>query len=516
MEDKENQTKDRTKRSGPLSFIENAPVISFFIVLIILFGLILGGRFLQEEPQEEIQAEEQPKEVETFSIGRAPKVRTQAEIEKSGVIKMVAQSGGVVQKINVQEGQEVWRGTNIAWISTNYQGGTVETAQRQKAGVSFQHGKDTIEQEKELLDLRREEARERYENTVELKKIQNESEDATQEVIDINNDILSSINDDIEELETQTTLTEQQEQTLLSLKQQKSQLLSTNNQLSQSLKQTEYQTQGIEDEDNETNNNENNDEDSAAVRLDEIQRDKTLKQLDLEEKSKELSLEISRLDLTIAQIREALMYPASPANGVVERVFVKEGQVVNPGDMLAMVTAHDNTATAVALVSTDVAKRVSYIEPSLIGYNGNVTTVMPSYVSREPTDGTLHAVIYNIPDGLAHSFANGTFVDVEIPVGNVDTISTQPFIPVDAVYQTQDGAYVYVVAEPEENIETKIAKTREVGLGPVYGAFVEVDSGLQAADQVILDRNVVENDRIITTEENLMDDVNQMPETGKN
>jgi multidrug efflux pump subunit AcrA (membrane-fusion protein) len=514
----ERQNKSNKKKNKVLAFIEKFPITSFGIVLLILIAFIVAGQFLKEKPQERAKQEQRAKEVDIFSIGKAPKVRTQAEIEKSGVVKMVAQAGGVIQKINVQEGQEVWRGTNIVWISTNYQGGTVQTVQRQKAGLNYQFKKDVFEQEKELIDLNREQAEKNYENTIETKKIQDKSEAETREVIDLNNDILGTLNDDIEELETMVSLTEQQEQTLLGLKQQKSQLLSTNNQLKQSLRTTEYQTKGIDHDDKtneESNQDEDNDVDAISKRLSEIQRDKALKQLDLEEKSKELSLEISRLDLTLAQIQEALMYPSSPVNGTVERIFVKEGQVVNPGEVLAMVTATDNSATAVALVSSDVAKSISYIEPSILGYNGNITTVMPSHVTSEPIDGTLHAVIYNIPDTLASHFSNGSFIDVEIPVGNADTISTQPFIPIDSVYQTQDGAYVYVVGKPkQQTVDYKVAKTKEVGLGKLYGGFVEVVSGLQESDQVILDRNVVENDKIKTKEEGMMDDVNEMPNTG--
>ena len=62
-------------------------------------------------------------------------------------------------------------------------------------------------------------------------------------------------------------------------------------------------------------------------------------------------------------------------------------------------------------------------------------------------------------------------------------------IPIDSVYQTQEKAYVLV------NNKGK-AETKTLELGSVYGSYVEVRSGLTSDDQIILDRNVVADDKV--------------------
>lgn len=518
MTDKLKEVGSQTKGFGKqiIQKIDKAPVLSFFILLALLVLVIFAANIFRTEQEPEPEVEKQPLEVTTYAIGNAPKVRTQAEIEKSGVVKIVAQTGGVVQQINVTEGQEVWSGTNIAWLSTNYQGGTVETVNRQKAGLNYQHANDTIDKELEIINLRREEADKNYENAIELKKIQDESESETRDAIDFNQEILEDIETQITQLEAIMTPSAEQESTLLQLKQSKAQLMSSNNQLKQSLRNTEYQTRGVDHNDKteeEDKRDDQSDDSAVAKRLDEIQRDKTKAQLDLEEKSKKLAMETAALDLRLRQIQEALMYPASPVNGVVERVYVNQGQVLNPGELIAMVTASNNSATAVALVSSDIARSISMVEPTVIGYNrGNILTIHPSYISKEPTEGTLHSVQYAIPDEVSGNFSNGSMVNIEIPIGYADTSGAVPFIPVDAVYQTQENAFVYLV-KPSKEKAAKIAHTQEVSLGPVFGSFVEVKSGLNPADQVIINRNVVDGDEIITQEHSLME-TQKMPETG--
>jgi multidrug efflux pump subunit AcrA (membrane-fusion protein) len=42
-----------------------------------------------------------------------------------------------------------------------------------------------------------------------------------------------------------------------------------------------------------------------------------------------------------------------------------------------------------------------------------------------------------------------------------------------------------------------VAKSRELTLGPVYGQFVQVETGLGAGDRVIVNRNVIEGDKVV-------------------
>lgn len=470
------KVKGGAKKTG--RFIDTRPVTSFFVALVVILALIITGSILRRPDTSNTEETRRPISVETFSIGTAPKIRTQAEIEKSGVIKVVAQTGGVIQQVQVEEGQTVSRGTNIAWISTNYQGGTASTVTRQKAQESVTFTEETFQTQKDVIGKQRVSAEEQRENTEKLRKISDDSISETENLLNYNKELLDSVNDQIEELEAQGA--DNTNSTLVALKNQRLQYTASVNSLNQALRATRYEV----------------DKENPPTDLADLQRDVTLKNLEIQEKSLELQKEIAQLDLRLAQISEALNYPASPCPGVIERVHVNVGQVVNPGDVIATITADHNSATAIAYVSRDIANDVSLVEPALIGYDNTTLQLYPTYVTKEPVNGTLHAVYFTIPEEMSGTFSNGSVTDIELPVGYAATSSTIPFIPVDAVYQTEDTSYVYVTGKSEDG--TPVAVNRPITIGPVFGRFVQVEEGLKPGDQVIVNRNVIENDLIQT------------------
>ena len=464
------------KKTG--RFIDTRPVTSFFVALVIILALIITGSILRRPDTSGQEETRRAIPVETFSIGTAPKIRTQAEIEKSGIIKVVAQTGGVIQQIQVKEGDTVNRGTNLAWISTNYQGGTASTVTRKKAQESLEFTEETYQTQKDIIGKQKVSAEEQRENTEKLREISDDSISESENLLNYNKELLDNVNEQIEELEQQGV--DENDPTLVALKGQRIQFTASVNSLNQSLRSTRYQV----------------DKENPPTDLADLQRDITLKNLEIQEKSLDLQKEIAQLDLRLAQISEALNYPASPCPGVVERVHVKMGQVVNPGDVIATITADHNAATAIAYVTRDIANDISLVEPALIGTNDTTLQLYPTYVTKEPVNGTLHAVYFSIPEEMSGQFSNGGVIDIELPVGYAATSSTIPFIPVDAVYQTQENAYVYVTGKNDEG--TPIAINRPIKIGPVFGRFVQVEEGLEPGDQVIVNRNVIENDLIQT------------------
>ncbi len=84
----------------PVSYIQKRPFFSFFIALALLATLILlGSTIFKEKPFEEVKPS-LVKAVKVFKIGEAPKVSVQAVAKKSGVIKISAQTPGIVSSIN--------------------------------------------------------------------------------------------------------------------------------------------------------------------------------------------------------------------------------------------------------------------------------------------------------------------------------------------------------------------------------------------------------------------------------
>ncbi len=473
--DLKNRSEVQTKKIG--RFIDRKPFASFFVGLGILFALIVISNILgTPKPAEKKQATP-VKSVKTYNIGKAPRLTIQAQVEKSGVVHITALAPGVVQYLNKQPGEQVFKGENLIGLSSNYQGGNTFSLQRQMAQAQYKNILDTFETQKELIEKQKEAAEKNHVMAEDLREITEQSLGDTQSLINLNEEILRGIDSNIAQLEA-TNIGGANDQMILSTKQLKSQFLAATNAAKQGLRQADY----------------NAEEDNAPAELSDLQKNMAVKQLEIQGKMLELNKEISRIQLQIAQVGEAMMYPAAPINGTVQRIFVKEGQAVNPGTDLMIITgaAEETTTVAIAYISADIAQKVSKLETSTLNLGQNKTvSIYPAYVTQEPVQGSLYGVYFNIPTEYSKYVSEKGFITVDLPVGYFDTSSAIPYIPVDAVYQTKEQNYVFVSNKGK-------AEARPLELGPVYGGYVEIRKGLKEGDKVILDRNVIAGDSIKT------------------
>jgi multidrug efflux pump subunit AcrA (membrane-fusion protein) len=76
-------------------------------------------------------------------------------------------------------------------------------------------------------------------------------------------------------------------------------------------------------------------------------------------------------------------------------------------------------------------------------------------------------------------------------MGVAQSMSAIPYIPLDAIYQTDSESYVYITVADHGAIH---AQSKKIELGEVVGDFVEVKSGITAGDKIILDRTIIEGD----------------------
>ncbi len=452
--------------------IRRRPLLNFFLALVLLFLVMFLVHVLQAPKN--IQAQNPaPKSVKLYHIGNAPTITLSAKIEKSGVINIVAQTAGVVQSINVTEGDSVNRGTTLINLSSNYQGGDAPAVQAQIAQVQANNTNQTYGTQLDVLHKQRDIATTSAQNTEDLRAISAKSVDETQSLINQNQDILTSLNQSINDLQAAPSNSTTQ-QTIIQTKQLRAQLQSGINQLQQALRATQFQT--------DTNN--------PPTQLANLQKDITLKQLDIQEKMLTLGKDVSNLQANLANINASLMHPASPVAGTVERVNIHIGQTVTPGTPLATIMAGDPDVTAVVAVPSQIAASASRIQPSTLHIGNIPYTTTPRYVTTEATEGSSYAILYSIPQELQSAVTNAGYITIDVPVGIPDTGSVVPFVPIDSVYQTQNDAYVYI-------IKKNTVASRKVTLDSVYGDYVAVTSGLNAGDEIILDRNVTAGDKVI-------------------
>jgi len=464
--------KRKTVYKKVMTRAERRPLAFFLGLLLILFGLIILSNVINRPAPAAEETGIATKEVQVYPIGASPKITVQAVVEKSGVVKVVALGSGVVQAINVEVGQEVGKGTSLVSMSTNYQGGNIFSAQRQLAQVQYKNFLDTYDTQKDLIEKQRQLVEKQEENADELRSIANDSLGSTRSLIDLNNSILDTLNAQQTELED-TNTNGANDAAILQTKQLRAQLQSGNNQLASGIQASEYSAA----------------EDEAPAEISNISREIAVQQLEIQRKALDLNKEVSRLSVVIAQINEAIMYPSSPVHGTVERIYVKEGQVVTPGTAIAQITGDSKSLIAVALLSRETAQAVSKSMVSTLHFGNESYESSPFYVSTEATDGSLYSAQFAVPEEFSSQVSDREYILIEIPIDFPRTGSAIPFVPIDSVFQTQDEAFVFIAKNGK-------AKSIKVNLGSVVGRYVEIKSGLTEGDQVILNRNVISGDPV--------------------
>jgi multidrug efflux pump subunit AcrA (membrane-fusion protein) len=453
------------------------PERSFFGVLGVLFLFIIVGSFLSKPKIAKTTTEVTPKQIRVYSIGSAPRIQVAGQVETSGVVKIVAQSGGIVQKVYTQAGSKISQGDWIAWLSTNYQGGTIPTTTREIAQKNYDFVTANYDAQNDIISRQRSVADSAQSQAADMRTITNNSISDTQGLVSLNQDIVNTLKSQVDSLVS----TGASDTLILQARQGLAGAQAGLNSLKVALSNAQYQASA----------------DNAPAHLANAQHDLAIAQLDLQKKSLDLNRELAQLNLNVAQISESLMYPSSPVSGTVERVYVLPGQNVSAGAVLATITANTRASTVVAMLPEGTAKNISRLEKSKIIVGTTSIDVYPRYISTQPTDGSLYSVIYSIPPEFENVMANGSSVIVELPIGSAESTSAVPYVPLDAIYQTQSESYVYIASPSASRVLE--AKSKKVHLGSVYGQYVEVDSGLAPNDQVITTRNVVEGD-VLTLE----------------
>lgn len=456
-----------------ITAMRKKPLTSFFTLLVMLFGLIFIGNLLRQ-PAPEQTTVLPVKTVPVYRIGNAPRITLQGQVQKAGVIQVSSLMGGVVQNISVSEGETVYQGQNLFSLSSNYQGGNSLTIARQIAESQYQNIQDTYSTQKDLIGKQKDLAGKNRDNTEELRQISDQSKSDTQSLIDLNNNLLDSVNSQLSLLPASSTDPVIESQ-IFSLKQAKTQLMSANLGLNLNLRNLDYQTNT----------------DNPPAKIADLQKDITIKQLDLQNKALDLGREISLLQLRLSQVNEATMYPVAPFAGTVQNINVRVGQLITPGTpVLTLVALNDPPLTIYIYTSKEIAENVSRIEETSFHAGDKTLNLIPRFVTTEAVQNNLYAIIYDIPQEFFNDLTDKGFLLADVPIGHADTNSAFPYLPLDAIFQTQDTTTVFI------NDRGKV-KSQLVELGPVYGNFVAVNSGLKNGDEVILDRNVIDGEPVI-------------------
>lgn len=445
------------------------PIIAFVAALLILLLVIVAGNVLTSLSKEEADAVVTVREVQAFSTSDSPSVRLQARVDDSGVVEVVALSGGVVNSIPVHEGQEIGRGTVVVNLSSNYNGASIPGLGAQVAKTQYKNVTDTYDNQKDIIGKQREIANKSDESAEEMRKINQSSLNDTRSLLTQNQNLMTTLNAQLEALEASGG----DPAAIFQIQQAQAQLQGGINQMQSTVRTLEYQTNT----------------DNAPDELSTLQRDMTLRQLDVQERTLEMNRDVSKLQYQIAAVTASLLHPTSPFAGTVEKIHVRVGQNVAPGTVLATILAEEEDVTLALSVPKAFALSVSQLEPALFTSGKNTYSLPPVHISGVATDGTLFMIRYEVPAEALGSVRGTEYVALEVPIAYGEHQTRGTFVPIDAVYVAQDGSYVNVVRDG-------VVHAQEIVVGSVFGEYVEVLSGLPGNTQIILDRNVVSGERV--------------------
>jgi len=460
-------TKSQKYKKGVL-FIQRKPFTSFFIAIGLFLLILVTNSVVNSLQKKDITLATPIKAVKTSTIGKTPTVALQAQVEENGIIKIIAQTAGIVDTIHVSEGDSVKEGEWLMSFSTNYQGGSAPALQAQLAGVVSKNNKETYDTQKEILAKQKDLTNASSDNTEQLRQISIKSLEDTRRLIALNEEALSSLSTQIDT----TKANNPNDPMLTGLLAQRLQLQSGLDQLHAAERSYDYQT-------NDT---------KPPTTLTNTQKDITLKQLDLQEKALDLNKKMSSIQYNLALVQEGIMHPSAPFSGVVQRIMVQVGQDVSSGDIMAIIAGSDINTSAILRVPAQIAHSISRTEPSIFKVKGKSYSLIPSYVSTVATDGQLYSAIYNFPHGSSIG-TDGEYIPVTVPVGYAKTGAMNIYVPIDSVYESQNESTLYL-------LQDKKSVARKIVLGDVYGEYVEVLEGLHDGDTIILDRNVVAGDKV--------------------
>lgn len=449
-------------------------IISFILINGLIGSLIffINSRKPVKQVEKTTKKEENIKKVTVFRAGERPKLKINLEVEKTGIITINSQTSGIIKKIHIKEGDKVAINQRLFDISNNYQGGNLFSNQREIAYRQYKEQQENLPLQKEIINNQRKITEKNFENIEELRKISRKSIDETKSLLSQNEGILKTIENQLKQLEQQGA----NENATLQLRQQRAQYSSTVNQLRQILRQNEYSLS----------------ENSPESQISSIQKETTLKQLELQEKSLQFSLDLAHLQYRTALIQESLMYPVSPVNGTVEKIYVKMNQNVNPGTALAVITEDkkNQKITASAILPSSIVTQIDLNKNSNLFIKNQKISVKPLYITSEAVDGGFYNLIFEIPKEFASLISHKDYITGEIFLNFNNLINKDSFylIPIDAVHQLSNENYVFI-------IENNVSKAKKIELGQVYGNFVEV-KGLKEKDEIILERNITSGTKV--------------------
>lgn len=367
-----------------LNQIEQYPVVSFFGLLVFLFGIIILSHVLRAPAVMTEEVALEAKESAVFTPGTdTAYVTVPAKVKKESIVNIVALTPGIVSTVLTTPGRFVQSGQTLLVLTNDYQGGSAELG----------------------------------------KQLASENARLTAELAKIDKDI--------------TALKEKQTK-------------------------RDDTLSGTEED----------------IALAELEKDRAVRKS---------SLAQSALSLELSTKNDAVLKPKVFMSGVVESIRVKRGDLVTAGQVLATVVSKNGATTLEALLDPRTARLFALDTEARLTVGNDTVTLLPTYFAQSENENGLFSVLFTLSPELTKRITNGEYLRIALPLATDKSM----LVPIDAISQDDTQASVLVSVEGKA-----VAKT--VTLGTIYGSYVEIMSGLNREDSVILSRSIVSGDAVRT------------------
>jgi multidrug efflux pump subunit AcrA (membrane-fusion protein) len=213
-----------------------------------------------------------------------------------------------------------------------------------------------------------------------------------------------------------------------------------------------------------------------------------LERLKKEREIRRYTLQGSRLNLSLALKNDAVFQPKSSLPGTITSILVRPGQFVSAGQTLATFSANDNTVTLEASLSPETAWLLDTEQKALLSLPEGNQELTLIYLSKEENENGLYTATFSAPSNLTSTLINNRYRDIQI---SLKSKGDTTLLPLESIYQDTDSAWVMVAKDGK-------ATPQSVTLGTVYGNYIEVVSGIESQDAIILTRGIIQDEPVTT------------------
>lgn len=415
-----------------------------------------------------IDETEQPlsKKVKVVEVGsQEQEITASAKVTNLSTVTLVAQSNGPVSELVVVEGEYVSQGTVIARQSSAYAAGNVVVLQRQTAQANSTFADKQLQLTSESIAHARSQADASRDNAEELRLL-------SEKAVSDTKDLISILETQLVELETQLTDAVNGGASADLVTGLRSGVIATKNGLASArtqLRSLEYQV----------------DTDQPPTQLADTARDMVYTSTQLQLETAEMQKKLADLALKSAYIAEAATRVQAPFAGRIEKIFIREGQFITAGTPVAVLESDFKNLCIQVSVTGQIAATIDQTKNVTVRIAQDYIELPITHVSQTNVSGSLYEVLALIPQNYVESFYDGQSVEVSLPLESQSEFGKKVvMLPLDAVYLTNSETFVYVISDG-------VVAKRTVVLGDIISEKVEIISGIDTGEQVILDRTVV-------------------------